>query len=55
MLQWFGDLNDKHKTGMRLGKSLIAFDKRILNRIQLSIDTSKVKSDQWEYYFDRNP
>jgi hypothetical protein len=54
-LSWFGDLNDKHKTSMRLGKCLIAFNKRILSGIHLAIDTSKVKTDQWEYYFGRTP
>ena len=52
-LGWFGDLNDRHKTGMRLGNSLVMFDKRILNGIRLAIDKSKIKSQQWEYFFER--
>ena len=52
-LAWFGDLSDKHKAGMRLGKALVAFYKRILGGVQLAIDTSKIKSQQWGYCFDK--
>jgi hypothetical protein len=52
-LSWFGDLSDKHAASTRLGKALVAFNKRILGGIQLAIDTSKAKSQQWEYCFDK--
>ena len=52
-LSWFGDLNDKQAAGTKLGKALVMFNKRILGGIQLAIDTSKVKSNQWGYYFDK--
>jgi len=54
-LTYFGNLNDKHRAGMRLGNALVAFafDKRILGGIQLAVDTSKVKSTQWKYRFDK--
>jgi hypothetical protein len=55
LLQWFGDLNEKHRTSARLGKTLIGFNKRILNGIQLAVDTSKTRTANWEYYFERKP
>jgi hypothetical protein len=54
-LMWFGDLSEKHKAGTRLGKALSSFDKRIFDHIRLVIDTSTVKSQQWQYYFEKMP
>jgi hypothetical protein len=52
-LSWFGDLNEKQAAGTRLGKALVAFNKRILGGIKLAIDTSKARSHQWEFYFEK--
>ena len=52
-LTWFGDLSDKRAAGTRLGKALVMFNKRIPAGVQLAIDTSKIKSQQWKFCFDK--
>ena len=58
-LEWFGSLNgdakpgDKHFAARRTGNALSAFQNRIFNGVQLQIDTSTQKSQQWRYRFTR--
>jgi hypothetical protein len=55
-LSWFGDLDsdnkeEKSSATMRTGKALSSFRGRILGGIQLEIDTSTAKSQQWRFKF----
>jgi hypothetical protein len=58
-LEWFGNLNaasgsgEKRFATNRTGKALAAFKKRILGGVQLLIDSSNQKSEQWGYKFTK--
>jgi len=58
-LEWFGNLNgdakpsEKRFATTRTGNALSAFQNRILNGVQLQIDTSNQKSQQWRYKFTK--
>lgn len=56
-LEWFGDLDgdtkEKSFATNRVGRALSGFRKRILGGIQLEIDTSAAKSQQWRYKFKK--
>src|SRR6202047_2604680 len=56
-LSWFGDLDgdpkEKSTATKRIGNALSGFRNRILSGIQMEIDTSNAKSQQWRYRFKK--